>query len=166
LTSCRRRNAALSRHGQMVRHGTIGRRRAPVGIRRRFVCGGVVQLVRTPACQAGGRRFESRRSRQSFDPKNCLTLSYRISKATLEGSRQSTNIRPPADTETKRWNRLPWTKWIRCRKQNFTIFQSAASRSDGHCGTKSANTNPSRWITSPVRTAMGPENTGASYTNV
>jgi hypothetical protein len=26
--------------------------------------GGVVQLVRTPACQAGGREFKSRRSRQ------------------------------------------------------------------------------------------------------
>src|SRR6266403_5294343 len=31
---------------------------------RWFVCGGVVQLARTPACHAGGRRFESRRSRQ------------------------------------------------------------------------------------------------------
>ncbi len=28
------------------------------------VCGGVVQLVRTPACHAGGRRLESRPSRQ------------------------------------------------------------------------------------------------------
>jgi hypothetical protein len=33
--------------------------------------------------------------------------------------------------KSKRWNRLPWTKCIRCRKQNFTISKSAASRSDG-----------------------------------
>ena len=31
-------------------------------------CGGVVQLVRTPACHAGGRGFESRRSRPLFKP--------------------------------------------------------------------------------------------------
>src|SRR4029079_16610156 len=36
--------------------------------------GGVVQLVRTPACHAGGRGFESRRSRPLYKPDSRVSV--------------------------------------------------------------------------------------------
>ena len=40
-----------------------------------IIFGGVVQLVRTPACHAGGREFESRRSRHNIKGLQILSVS-------------------------------------------------------------------------------------------
>src|SRR2546428_12955487 len=57
-----------------------------------LVCGDVVQLVRTPACHAGGRGFESRRSRQTFDPNSYRLLSKLHGSITFRIADQPPNI--------------------------------------------------------------------------
>src|SRR5215469_576110 len=57
-------------------HGMKGRERVSEGAGKyqtSIVCGGVVQLVRTPACHAGGRGFESANSFWS-GPETWVTL--------------------------------------------------------------------------------------------
>jgi hypothetical protein len=87
-TGCQYSCNPISYTSALPCHGTLGQFRTQLGSggtegnspeRRSNICGGVVQLVRTPACHAGGRGLESRRSRHSPNIFRCQNVSPRMS---------------------------------------------------------------------------------------
>jgi hypothetical protein len=95
---------------------------------------GVVQLVRTPACHAGGRGFESRRSRQHFKPKDekSSCLSKRCSQAARRKSEGSPGADPFSVTPSSMYLR-PFRSRVcdRCAFQKTDLSDQRRSHTAG-----------------------------------
>ena len=81
----------------MELEGTRGSRKESDGVG----CGGVVQLVRTPACNAGGRGFESRHSARS---EHLQVRAIDASRSLIRHVRKE--IQDPVITENPDWSAI------------------------------------------------------------
>ena len=98
--------------------------------------GAVVQLVRMPACHAGGREFESRPLRKRKPPKGgfcipgfpCIPSTFcRVYHQTGSTSDQRTTSRRvcASTTQGTRWQQMPNVRWSSC---TASIFRRAPMR--------------------------------------
>jgi hypothetical protein len=85
-------------------------------------CGGVVQLVRTSACHAGSRGFESRRARQFFRSR------YNYKRVLLPGASEETLysclVNCAVFFEPQKWGRVSFISVSTCGKESHNSLRN------------------------------------------